>query len=160
MSVPLALAFSASQSGSGQTVTITDLTANWNSNSQGWNEGQFVKEFILSDYLGNPIVIIPLATGVYIATYTIPAGTNPWINIDFNAVGPTTLDLIQRYGFERYFELAYINAVKSGCGCKTTNRVDMCMIDSLYTVAGYAEPTGDAADWQNNINAAYALLSA
>ncbi|HEY8659799.1 MAG TPA: hypothetical protein VIL78_12235, partial [Hanamia sp.] len=106
MSLPLTLAFTANQSADGTTVTITDTTTNWVGNSEGWTEGQFVKEFILSDYLGNPIVTIPLATGVYVATYTVPVGTNPYISIEFSAVSAgilLTLTLTQKYGFVRYF---------------------------------------------------------
>lgn len=160
MSVPLALAFSANQSADGSTVTITDLTANWSGNSEGYTEDQFVKNFILTDYLGNPIVNIPMATGVYIATYAMPAATNPFIEIDFNAVGPITLDLIQKYGFDRYFQLAYIAANKASCGCKNVQRIDMCQVDTNYVIGvEFALPTGDAPNYQSNIDAAYALLT-
>lgn len=162
MSVPLALAFTSTQSADGSTVTITDL-ANW-VNSQGYLESQFVKTFILTDYLNNPIGSpIPMATGVYTVTYTVPSGTNPWINIEFSAVSvgiPLTLTLTQKYAFTRYFELAYIAANKASCGCKDVQRIDMCQVDTMFTVAEFAVPIGDAPDYQNQINGAYKLLTA
>lgn len=155
----LAIAFTASQSADGSTITITDET-NWGDNTSGYTESQFVKSFILTDYVGNPIATIPLATGVYITTYTVPSGTNPWINIEFSAVGPITLTVLQKYAFARYFELAYIAANKASCGCRDVNRVDMCQIDTMYTIAELAVPIGAAPDYQNQIDGAYKLLAA
>jgi len=158
----LALAFSATQSGDGKTVTITDLS-NWVGNSSGYTESQFVKSFILTDYLGNPITTIAMATGVYVATYTVPVGTNPYISIEFSAVSAgilLTLTLTQKYGFVRYFQLAYISANKNACGCRDMQRIDMADVDTKYVVGvEFALPTGGAADYQNNINAAYQLLT-
>ena len=157
----LTLAFSATQSGDGTTVTIEDLS-NWGAgnNDSNYTESQFTREFILTDALGDPIVTIPAPAGTNDVEYNVPAGSNPWVNIEFSAVGPVTLEITQKYPFKRNFELAYINVVKQACGCCGNKFSYMDEVDALQYGAELAAPVGDAVNYQNFIDGAYKLVTA
>lgn len=152
------LAFTAQQSADGTEVVITD-TSNWGSNDQSYTESQFVRQLVLTDALDNPIETLTLATGTDVATYDVPDKTNPWINITYIATGPVTLQKIQRYPFQRIFELAYLQAIKGNCGCGCIGDNAMCEVDAFYQGADFAVPIGDAVSYQDNIDSAYLLVS-
>lgn len=155
-----ALAFSAVQDPTtGLFVTLTD-TSNWSDNDENYSEAEFARNFILTDYLGNAIITIPLPTGEESITWQVPPGTNPWVNIDYNVVGPVTIDKIEKFPFQRIYELAFINAIKGKCGCNTALSPNLCEVDNFYQGAAMAAPIADAINYQNNINSAYAYLTA
>lgn len=154
-----ALAFSASQSSDGTIVTITDLS-NWSDNTNGYTPADFVRELVLTDYLGALIITLTMADDEVSATWDVPAGTNPWVNIEYSAVGPVTLTLTQKYPFQRNYELAYIDQIKGSCGCCNGKTPDMCMVDAFYQGAAFAVPVADMVNYQDDINSAYALLTA
>jgi len=154
-----ALSFTATQSQDATQVLITD-TSNWGSNDSGYIESQFVRTFVLTDYLNNAITSIVLPTGTNTATYNVPAKTNPWINIDYVlSNGPVDLSKLQSYPFQRYFELAYIDGIKGNCGCGCIGENQMCQVDAYYQGASFAAPVGDSVNYQNDIDSAYKLLT-
>lgn len=158
-----ALGLTAQQSvDDGLSVLFTDIS-NWGSNDEGYADTSFVRQLILKDYLNNTITTIPLADGVFTATWPVPSDTNPWVKVDYNAVDsaiPLNLDLIQKYPFQRQFELKYMDAVKASCGCCPGKHPDMCEVDALLSNAEFCVPIGDAADYQNFIDSAYKILIA
>lgn len=158
-----ALGFTAVQDpDDGLSVLFTD-NSNWGSNDEGYLNTSFVRQLILRDYLNNPITTLTFPDNVFTLTWPVPAGTNPWVKVDYNAVDagiPLTLDLIQKYPFQRQFELAYINAVKPSCGCGSSKRIDLCLIDALLSNAEFGVPIGDGPDYQNFIDSAFKLLTA
>lgn len=159
MPTALTLAFRATQSSDGKTVLIEDLT-NWDDDTEGYTPADFVREFVLTDYLGALITTLIMADDELSATWDVPAGTNPWVNIEYSAVGPVTLSLTQKYPFQRNYELAYIDQIKGSCGCCNGKTPDMCMVDAFYQGAAFAVPVADMVNYQDDINSAYALLTA
>lgn len=151
-----ALAFTATQSAIGDIVTITD-TSNWGSNTEGYIQSQFDRQFILTDYNGDLIIAIVIADDELIKTWAVPLNTNPWVAIEYSSVGPVTLSKTQKYPFQRYFELAYKKVIKGNCGC-AGKRFDICQVDAYVYGSELAVPIGDSIGYQNNINSAYALL--
>lgn len=156
-----ALSFSASQSSDGKVVTIVDISP-WGAgnNSENYTESQFVRTLVLTDAFNSAITTITLNTGINSATYNVPVKTNPWINITYNAVGPQTYTLIQKYPFQRIFELAYLQVIKTNCGCGCIGDNKLCQVDALFIGAEFAVPVGDAGNYQDNIDSAYKLLTA
>lgn len=149
----------------GLSVLFTD-TSPWGvgNNDEDYTDSQFTRTLILTDYLANAIITLTLPTGIYTAKWPVPAGTNPWVNVDFNSINiatPSTFyDLIQKYPFMRQFELAYNTEVETSCGCCPGKHPDMCLVDALLSNAEFAIPVGDAPNYQNFINGAYKALTA
>lgn len=154
-----ALAFTANQSSDGKVVTITDIS-NWIGNAESYNITDFTRQFILTNYLGDAIVTLTMIGSALTITWNVPANTNPWVNIQYSAVGPVTKTLTQKYPFQRNYELAYIDAIKGSCGCCSGKNPDICQIDAFYQGAAFAVPVGDQVNYQDDINSAYALLTA
>lgn len=146
----MAFSFTATQNSAGTTIEISDT-------STGAPISGSVRSFILTDYLDNPLVTLPLASDEVTVTYTIAVPT--WINIRFLNTGTSPFDFTQRYGFNRVYEVLYQQRLQGsgGYGCGGS-KVDFCAVDAFETAAAYAEPLGDAVNWQNYTNAAYALL--
>lgn len=148
-----AIAFTATQSSDGKTITLTD-TSNW-PGDENYNKANFVRTFTLRDAYGATLDTIVLDPTEDVATYTL--NTNKWIAITFTIDGSVDFSKLQEYPFGRLFELAYIDAVKLGCGCSHGN-TDLCDVDAFYSVAQMAVPVGDGQAYQENIDAAYSLL--
>lgn len=158
-----ALAYNAVQNpDDGRSVLFTD-ESNWGGNDEGYTDPEFIRTLLLTDYLGNALTTITFPNGIYTATWVVPVLSNPWVNVDYNAINIATpvidFDLIQKYAFDRQFQLAYIAAVKTSCGCCSGNKPDMCLVDALLSNAEFAIPIGDAPDYQSLIDSAYKLLT-
>lgn len=156
-----ALAFTASQSSDGSTITITD-TSPWGAgnNSENYERANFVRSFLLYDAYDDLLDTITLPTTSNVATYDITVNTNPWIKIVFDITGAEDFTLTQKYPFQRYYELLWIEVLKDGCACCDTARggTDLCRVTAYYQGAQIAIPLGNGVQYQEFIDSAYASI--
>ncbi len=150
-------AYSIVQSADGKTLTLTDLT-NWVANDENYQITDFVRSVLLNDAFDEEIATVEFAGTDLVETYTLIA--DKWVNSFFNIVGAPTFNLpVQKYAFYRQFQIAYRNAIRSGCGCGKRG-IDLCSVDAFITTAEFAIPVGNGVEFQNDIDAANLYLDA
>lgn len=151
--------FTAEQSSSGTTITITDTSPYGSGNDENYVVTDFDRQFVLVDAFDDVIDTIVMSASGLVATYDVPVNTNPWIKITFELTGVAEYEKIQKYPFQRYYDLAYINVVNYNCGCGCDDKgIDLCTVDAFYQGAQMAVPVGNGVQYQNYINSAYTLI--
>jgi hypothetical protein len=153
--------FTSVQASDGSYITITD-TSPWGvgNNDENYLAANFVRTFELYDAYDDLLDTITLSTSSNVATYDIDANTNPWIKIVFIITGVEDFEKIQKYPFQRYYELAYISIIKDGCGCTCEEKgIDICQVDAYYQGAQIAVPLGNGVQYQEFINSAFTLIN-
>lgn len=153
-----ALVVTGVQSGDGKIVAITD-GSDYTNNDQGYLPSDFVRNFIITDYLGNLLTTISLDSTQLTATYNVPNNTNPWLQIQETAVGPANYTDTVKLPADRNYQLAFIDVIKGNCGCSCRGDNTLCEVDAFYAGAAYAIPIGDPVSYQTNIDAAYKLVT-
>ena len=150
----LTINFSATQSKNGKTITITDLS-DWD--NVGLVRSDYTRVFELTDANGQIITTLTLgATDV--ATYTVPLGTNPWINIKFDISGAADYELTKKYPFDRFFVEAYKKAINSSDCCSDGIRENISQANIFYLGAMFTAPEGNSVLWQQFVDTAYKFL--
>lgn len=147
-------AFSIIQSADGLTLTLLD-GSNWIGNDEGYLIGNFTRQVVLNDSLGNPIATVPFVGVSLSATY--PISTNRWISAISQIIGAPNFNLTQKYAFYRLFQLAFKNALSGNCG-RGLNGIDFGKVDSFLEGAEMAIPVGNGVEFDNFITKADAYL--
>lgn len=140
----------------GKIITITDTSPWGGASDDNYPITGCTRRFILKDSLGVTIIDILMGASTLVTTYELT--TNKWVEIDFIGTGTPAFTKIQKYGFYRIFQLAYMAMLVKKCGCCVTG-VDLCTVDAFLQGAQMAEPIGDGVSFQNNIDTAYAYLT-
>lgn len=148
--------YSATQDDTGLVTFHDDST--WDVSDEHYDEADFVRKIDLVDAYGVFIATVIFPPLSLITTYQLL--TNKWIVGTYDITGVISRTKIHKFGFQRLFEVAFIEAKVEDCNCGCIHSdVDMCDVISFYLKATFAAPIGDGVSYQTNIDSAFKLLS-
>lgn len=148
--------FTGTQSSDGLTDTFTD-TSNWADNSEGYVRSNFVRTFTFLDAYGTVLGTIVLPTTSNVATLALTA--DKWVNATLSIVGAQTYTKNYLFPFSRITKNKYKELLKDGCCQADKSEEALAAADRFFRGAEIDAPAGNAAGWQENIDAANAYLT-
>lgn len=149
-------AFSATQDDTGLVTFLDEST--WDVSDEHYDKADFVRQIEMKDAFGVLIDTVVFASNSLAATYQFTV--NKWVVAKYSITGVADFVKTEKFGFQRLFELAYIQETVNTCNCGCGDaEADMCMVDTFYQNAAFAVPVGDGVSFQNNIDSAYKLLN-
>ncbi len=162
MSVPFQAIASAQQSGDGLTLTLLDESLYGAPSNEGYTTANFVRNFILMDAYGNQLDNIPITGTALSITWPVPS--DQWVFMQLFLVGINPVPNYQspQYGLplDRQTKNLYRTLLKPGC-CQNRSIKEKIDNANNYLFGASIEALGgNGAEFNNDINAANAYLSA
>lgn len=145
------------QATDGKSATFTDLS-NWDDNDENYTREDFTRTVVLLDAYGEEIDTVILASDE--DTFTIELTKDLWVDVTatFDEIaGSANFEKLERVPLDRFLIIAYKKKVKQVKNNQSVLNV-LSNANVFIQAANYATPVGNAVEYQENIDAAYAYL--